>query len=252
LANYGNSSIVVFGIHEDGSLGVPLGMLECKGSGPDAVRQTRSHPHSVTFDPTGRFIAAADLGTDQVMILTLETTGLTLIDATREAPGSGPRQVAFHPDGKNLYVVNEIAGSVSVFKFDPGTGKLGGQIQTISTLPDDFPANGNKNAAGIAIHPSGKFLYVSNRKTEDHPMADSIAAYRIDQVTGRLTLVDFTYEGVACPRTIHFDLNGRWLYVLNQKGDSIIQYAIRPETGELIPAGVTTEIKVPVCIAFKQ
>lgn len=252
LANYGSGNIVAIRLHEDGSLGDPVGMIQNQGSGPSAGRQETSHPHAVTFDPSGRYIAVADLGTDQIMILALNDTGLTHISEAKVTPGSGPRHVAFHPNGKVLYVINELAGSITGFTFDPATGVLGKEIQTIATLPVDFPANGNKGAAGIIVHPSGKFLYASNRKFENHPMADSIVAYRIDQVTNILTLIGYTIEGIICPRAINCDLTGQWLYALNQKGDTIVQFAINHETDDLIPTGIVVRVKVPVSIAFKQ
>jgi 6-phosphogluconolactonase (cycloisomerase 2 family) len=237
---------------QDGSLGEVIGIVQNEGSGPNPERQEAPHPHSVLFDPTGRFIAAADLGTDQIKILALSDNGLRVVSESKTAPGSGPRHVAFHPNGKVLYVINELAGSITGFTFDPATGVLGKEIQTIATLPVDFPANGNKGAAGIIVHPSGKFLYASNRKFENHPMADSIVAYRIDQVTNILTLIGYTIEGIICPRAINCDLTGQWLYALNQKGDTIVQFAINHETDDLIPTGIVVRVKVPVSIAFKQ
>jgi 6-phosphogluconolactonase len=129
---------------------------------------------------------------------------------------------------------------------------LGSAIQTISTLPEDFPPAGKRSAAAILIHPSGKFLYASNRKVTDHSMADSLVAYRIDPLTGQLTCLGFTARGMVCPRTISFDLAGRSLYVLNQKGDSLLQFAIDQETGELSPTRGLTRLKVPVSLVFKQ
>src|SRR5690606_25235573 len=130
------------------------------------------------FDPSGEYIAGADLGTDQVLILQIEGDQLVEIDSTTVAPGSGPRHVAFHPNGMYLYVINELTADISVFPFDASTGQLGEEAQTISTVSDDF--SGQRSTAEIMVHPLGDFLYGSNRKHAEHPLADSIAAYRID------------------------------------------------------------------------
>jgi 6-phosphogluconolactonase (cycloisomerase 2 family) len=251
LANYGGGNIVALGINPDGSLGILAGMILNHGSGPCTGRQDSPHPHAVTFDPSGRFIASPDQGTDQILILAMEAAGPVQINAAKVSPGSGPRHAAFRPDGKGLYVVNELAGSITTFPFDARTGVVGEEIQTIPTLPDDFPANKEKGAAGIIVHPTGKFLYASNRKSANHPMADSIVAYRIDQVTSRLTLIGYTTEGIVYPRTINFDPTGKWLYVLNQKSDTIVRFTINLDTGELVPTGLVFRVKVPVSIVFK-
>jgi 6-phosphogluconolactonase (cycloisomerase 2 family) len=250
LANYGSGTIVAIQIDDDGSLGAPLGMLQNEGCGPNAIRQEMPHPHSVRFDPSGKYIASADLGTDRISILSLSETGFTKVSEIMVSAGSGPRQLAFNPDGKFLYVLNEIAGSVTGFAFDSRTGSLGKEIQTIRTYPDYLSIDGEKSAAEILVHPTGKFLYASNRRVGNNPMADSVTTYRIDPVNGTLTLIGYITTGIAFPRTINFDLSGCFLYVLNQKGDSIVRFAINQITGELSPTDVNIQVKVPVSIIF--
>jgi 6-phosphogluconolactonase (cycloisomerase 2 family) len=126
---------------------------------------------------------------------------------------------------------------------------LGDLIQTISTVAEDFPEE--KSTAEIMVHPSGKFLYGSNRKHTEHPDADAIVAYSIDEETGELTLIGHATEGIMFPRAFNFDPTGTWLYALNQKGDTIVQFEINQETGELTPTGLVIDTPVPVSIVFK-
>jgi 6-phosphogluconolactonase (cycloisomerase 2 family) len=148
-----------------------------------------------------------------------------------------------------LYVINELTSDIMVFPFDASTGQLGDVIQTISTVSEDFPAE--KSTAEIMVHPSGNFLYGSNRKHTEHPDADAIVAFSIDPDTGELTLIEHETEGIAFPRAFNFDPTGTWLYALNQKGDTIIQFEIDQETGELTPTGTVIETPVPVSLVFK-
>lgn len=248
VANYVGATFNLLPIEADGSLGEVVDTVEQSGTGPHE-RQEAPHPHSVIFDPSGSYIAAADLGTDQVLIFQIENDTLTQVDEALVSPGSGPRHVAFHPSGSYLYVINELTATISVFPFDAATGQLGDEMQTISTVPDDFPAN--KSTAEIMVHPSGNFLYGSNRKQEEHPLADSIAAYAIDPTTGELTLIGHATDNIQFPRAFTLDPSGAWLYALNQKGDSIVQFEIDPATGELTPTGLIVESPVPVSLVFK-
>jgi 6-phosphogluconolactonase len=250
VGNYVGGSFQVLPVNEDGSLGPVSSEIQQSGSGPNAERQEAPHPHAVMFDPSGQYIATADLGTDQVQIFQLQDGQLVQVSETTVAPGSGPRHVAFHPNGTVLYVINELTATITALAFDPTTGQLGDEIQTIGTVPDDFPPH--KSTAEIMVHPSGKFLYGSNRKFEDHPLADAIVAFRINEATGELTLIGHTTENIQFPRGFAIDPTGTWLYAMNQKGDTIIQLAINQETGELSPTGLITDAPVPVSMAFKQ
>jgi 6-phosphogluconolactonase (cycloisomerase 2 family) len=144
-----------------------------------------------------------------------------------------------------------MASNVMVFPFDASTGQLGDLIQTISTVSDDFPADADKSTAEIMVHPSGKFLYSSNRKFADHPDADAIVAYSINPDTGEVEVIGRYNEGINFPRAFNFDPTGKWLYALNQKGDTIVQFEINQETGELTPTGVEIDSPVPVSLVFK-
>jgi 6-phosphogluconolactonase len=243
VANYIGGNFVVLPIEAGGRLGPVSSELKDSGTGPDRTRQEAPHPHSVVFDPGGRYIAAADLGIDKVQTFRLIDGGLTRVSAASAAPGAGPRHIAFHLSGRVLYVVNELNATVTVFAFDPATGQIGKALQTISTEPPGY--GGPHSTAEIAVHPSGKFLYASNRGY------NSIIGYRIDPATSLLSVISHATQGVSFPRNFAIDPSGRWLYVANQKGDTIVQFAVNAETGELKPMGHVTSSITPVAIVFR-
>jgi 6-phosphogluconolactonase len=243
VANYIGGDFVVLPIEADGRLGPVSGEVRDSGTGPNEKRQEAPHPHSVVFDPAGRFIAAADLGIDKVQVFRLTDGSLARISEAPVAPGAGPRHIAFDLDGRRFYVVNELNATVTAFSYDPATGQIGKELQTVSTEPSGY--NGPHSTAEIAVHPSGKFLYASNR---GH---NSIVGYRIDRATGSLSVIGFATQGVNFPRNFAIDPSGKWLYVANQKGDTIVQLEINPETGELSPTGQVTQSITPVAIVFR-
>jgi 6-phosphogluconolactonase (cycloisomerase 2 family) len=243
VANYIGGNFVVLPIGEDGRLGPISGEIKDSGSGPNKARQEAPHPHIVTFDPAGRHIATADLGIDKVQIFRLNDGGLARVSEASVAPGAGPRHIAFHLSGQVLYVVNELGATVTAFAYDPATGQIGKELQTISTEPAGY--DGPHSTAEIAVHPSGKFLYASNRGY------NSIVGYRIDPATNLLSVIGHAKQGVNFPRNFAIDPSGKWLYVANQKGDTIVQFEIDPESGELKPTGQVTQSITPVAIVFR-
>lgn len=247
VATYVGGTYEIFPIGEDGGLGEASSVAQQEGSGPHE-RQDASHAHAVAFDPSGQFLAGADLGTDWVKVFSYADGNLVEVGAAMVAAGSGPRHVAFNPSGDILYVINELTATITSFAFDPESGALGDELQTIATVPQNFPTH--KSTAEILIHPSGKFLYGSNRKFEDHALADSIVAYSIDE-NGMLRLVGYTTHNISFPRGFSIDPTGRWLYAMGQKGDVIVQFHIDPNSGALTPTGFSTTAMVPVSMAFK-
>lgn len=244
---------VVLPIREDGGLGPVSEIVQNPGTGPDAARQEMSHPHAVTFDPAGRYLVTADLGIDRVQTFRLTPDGrLALVSEAAVAPGAGPRHVAFTPDGRFVYVANELNATVTAFPYDAVTGVLGDEIQTILMVPDDF--SDARSASEIAAHPSGRFLYASNRGEADaaSPLADSIVAYAIDAVSGMLSLIGYASEGIDVPRGFAIDPTGTWLYACNERGNSIVQLAIDQETGALSATGFVITTPTPVNIIFKN
>jgi 6-phosphogluconolactonase (cycloisomerase 2 family) len=243
VSNYIGGDFVVLPIEADGRIGPVSGRIKNSLSAPPKGRQEAPHPHGVVFDPAGRFIAAPDLGIDKVQIYRLTDGGLALVSEASLPAGTGPRHVAFDLSGKHLYVVNELNATVTVFANDATTGKIGKELQSISTVPKDY--KGKAAAQEVAVHPSGKFLYASTRDYH------SIVGYRIDPSTGLLSVIGFATQGLSSPRNFVFDPSGKWLYALNQTGDTIVQFEINPETGQLTPTGRITPCITPVVMAFR-
>jgi 6-phosphogluconolactonase len=252
VANYNGKNFVLLPINEDGSLEPVSSEVVIEGSGPNEARQDMSHPHAVTFDPAGKFIAGADLGVDKVFIFQINAESGTLeqVSEASTAAGAGPRHVAFNAEGTLLYVVNELDATIAVFAYDSATGTIGELIQTISTVPDPF--EGTKSTAEIFIHPSGKFLYNSNRGQPDTttPEGDAIVVFSVDPETGELTLLQHMTEQIGVPWSFAFDASGAWLYAANYDGNSVTQYAIDQNSGALTFTGNAVETPRPFVIVM--
>jgi 6-phosphogluconolactonase len=245
-ANYGGGSVCSFPIGDDGSLKDGGSVIQHKGSSVNEKRQKEPHAHSINVDKGGHYAFAADLGLDQVLVYKLNAAHGTLeaddhVPPAKVAPGSGPRHFAFHPSGKFAYVINELANTVVAFEYNPHHGSLT-EIQTITTLPKDF--TGTSYCAEVVVHPSGKFLYGSNR---GH---NSIAVFAIDEKTGKLTATSHQGEGIKTPRGFAVEPTGKFLLVGNQDTGSVIVFAIDQKTGALTPTGSKIEVGAPVCIRF--
>lgn len=243
VANYVGGNFVVLPIDAAGRLGPVSGEMTDKGSGPDKGRQEAPHPHMTVFDPAGRTIATADLGTDMIQTFRLVGGGLEKVSEASATPGAGPRHIAFRQNGQALYVVNELNATVTAFAYNPATGQIGKLLQTISTEPSGY--NGPHSTAEIIVHPTGRFLYASNR---GH---NSIVGYRIDPATGLLSTIGYATPGISYPRSFAIEPSGKWLYVLNQKGDTIVQFQIDQDTGELKATGQVTPSITPVTMVFR-
>jgi 6-phosphogluconolactonase len=245
VANYGGGSVASLPIQQDGKLGEPASVIQHKGSSVNKSRQEAPHAHSINVDPANHFAFAADLGLDKVIVYKLDTAKGTLTPneppAALVAPGSGPRHFAFHPSGKYAYVINEMLCTVTAFSYDPEKGVLK-EIQTITTLPHEVKAG--YSTAEVVVHPSGKFLYGSNRGHH------SIAVFSIDETTGKLTAAGHQGEGIKTPRNFNVDPTGKFLLVANQDGDSVVVFRIDPQTGALKPTGSPVAVPKPVCVRF--
>jgi 6-phosphogluconolactonase len=245
VANYGSGSIVPFPIRADGSLGKATTSIQHSGSSANPQRQAGPHAHFIRPSPDNRFALDCDLGLDKIFINRLDATAgkLTANEPpfVTVAPSSGPRHLVFSPDGKFVYVINEMAGTITVFEYAAANAAMA-EVQTISTLPADF--TGSNTAAEIAVHPGGKFLYASNR---GH---DSLAIFAMNRQTGRLTLVGHQSTLGHTPRHFVIDPTGRWLLAENQASNSVIVFAIDPDTGRLTPTGQSISVGSPVCAVF--
>jgi 6-phosphogluconolactonase len=245
-ANYSSGSVTALPVGQDGVLGVATAVVRHSGHGPNAARQEGPHAHSVNLAPGGRVLYACDLGTDRVMHY---VPGPALVPAepaaTAAVPGSGPRHMAFHPNGKYAYVVGELDCTVTVYAVDGESGALQ-QAETVSTLPAGQAPGPGDTGADIHVHPSGKFLYASNRGP------GTLAVFSIDSATGRLALRGHQATGGQTPRGFNIDPSGRVLVAANQDNGLIRSFAIDPESGGLTPTGHEVEVPYAVCIQMLE
>jgi 6-phosphogluconolactonase len=244
VANYGGGSVAVLPIDADGKLREASSFIQHMGSSVDKGRQEGPHGHSINLDAANRFAVAADLGLDKVLVYKFDADKGTLTPntppSTSVPPGSGPRHFAFHPDRRHAYVINEMKSTVTAFDYDSEKGVLK-PVQTLSTLP--HPVKGNSTAE-VQVHPSGKFVYGSNR---GH---NSIAIFTVDAKTGRLTAAGHQATGGKTPRNFGIDPTGKWLLAANQDSDTITVFRIDAKTGKLEPTEHKAEVGKPVCVKF--
>jgi 6-phosphogluconolactonase len=245
VANYGTGSVIVLPVAADGRLDNAVAFDQHKGSGPNPMRQAGPHAHEVTFSPDNRFLLANDLGTDQIYVYRFDATRGTVTPndppSAKTAPGAGPRHLVFHPNGRILYDVNEMAATVTAFRYDAAKGTLE-EFQDISTLPEGFS---ERSGAEIAVSSAGTFLYASNRGQ------DTIALFAIDPLRFTLTAADRTPTLGSKPRHFALDPTGAWLLVENQDSGNIAVFSVHPRTGQLIPsAHAPVRVPDPVCLVF--
>jgi 6-phosphogluconolactonase len=245
VANYGSGSVAALPIQADGSLGEATAILQHAGSSVNPQRQAGSHAHFILPSPDNRFTLDCDLGLDKIFINHLDAKAAKLTPDeppfATVAPGSGPRHLVFSRDGKFVYVINEMASTITVFSYAAKHATMA-EVQTFSTLPKDFATN--NTTSEIALHPSGKFLYGSNR---GH---DSIAVFAVDRKSGKLTLVEIQSTQGRTPRHFVIDPTGRWLLAENQASDSVVVFAIDAGSGKLKPTSQSITIGSPVCAVF--
>lgn len=245
VANYTGGSVSVFPVLKDGSLSEASAFVQHTGHGTNPKRQEAPHAHSIDLSPDDRFAIVDDLGLDETLVYKFDSSkgSLTLNDPpfAKADAGAGPRHFALDPNGKFAYVINEMGSTVSVFDYDARSGVLH-PLQTISTIPQGFTEL-NEDAE-IEVHPSGKFLYASNR---GH---DSIAVFAIDPNKGTLTLIEYVPTKGQSPRNFQIDPTGRLLFAANEKSDNIVIFRINVQTGRLTPTGKVLDISQPVCVRF--
>lgn len=245
VANYGSGGVSVLPVLPDGRLGEATCVIQHEGKSVNPQRQEGPHAHSVNLDPANKFAIVADLGIDKLLVYRFDSAKGTLTPHeppfVATAPGAGPRHVAFHPNGKFVYAINELNSTVTAYRYDEATGILA-EVQTVSTLPTDF--SGNNTTAEVQVHPSGRFLYGSNR---GH---DSIAIFAIESKTGKLTLVGHQLTKGRTPRHFGIDPTGTYLLAANQDSDTISLFRIDLQTGKLQPMEQMVEVSNPVCVKF--
>lgn len=244
VANYLGGSIAVCPVGSDGTLSEASAFIQHTGSGVNPRRQRQPHAHSIHASPDNRFVIVTDLGLDKLLVYRFDAEKGTLApnDPPFAAvkPGSGPRHFAFHPNGRFAYVINELLSTVTAFSYDPKKGTFT-ELQTISTLPEDF--TGNSSTAEIQVDAAGRFLYGSNR---GH---NSIAVFSIAN-NGTLKLVERVPTEGRTPRNFRLDPTGAYLFAANQDTGNIVLFRVDRGSGRLTPTGKQLEVNRPVCVKF--
>jgi len=245
VANYGAGSVALLPVAADGRLGEPAVVHAHSGKSVHPTRQTAPHAHAVTLDPAQRFVFVPDLGIDQVRIYRFDAARSTLTPHEPAfaslKPGAGPRHMAFRPDARFAYVLNELDSTVAVFAYAADSGRLT-PVETVPTLPAGW--TGHSTTAEIAVHPSGRYLYASNR---GH---DSLAIFAIDAARGTLRLLGHQSTGGKTPRHFALDAPGRLVAMENQNSDTIVLARLDPATGLLSPSPHIASVPSPVCAVF--
>jgi 6-phosphogluconolactonase len=242
VANYGSGTVAVLPILEDRSLGEATDVVQHFGSGPDAARQESPHAHQVVFDPTGQQVIVVDLGVDSLYFYDLDETGHLgerVDERFTTEPGAGPRHVALHPDGRHLFVLNELDSMLLVLRRD-ASGFA--QVHAASTLPADF--EGASLAAEVRVSPSGRFVYTTNRGD-----LDSIAVFGFDADAGAIALLLVEPSIAAIPRDFVLTADGAYLIVAGQDSDSIVTFAV-DEEGPTLTEESRAEAQTPVCVVL--
>jgi 6-phosphogluconolactonase len=242
VSNYGSGAVASLQIDDEGKLSEPAFIDQHPAVGAEA----KPHSHCTLFDPAGHFALSCDAGIDRIYSYRYDAAKNMMAANepayTATAAGVHPRHLAYAPNGKFVYNINEAAMSVTAFTYDAEHGGIN-PIQTVSTLPQGYVGEGHSTAE-LVMHPSGKFLYGSNRGP------DNIVGYRVDAETGKLTLIGHTSTQGKTPRSFGVDPSGHWLLAGNQGSDSIVEFKIDQSTGELSPTGTKLELGAPVCFQF--
>jgi 6-phosphogluconolactonase len=241
VANYGGGTVAVLPIAADGSLQKASSVSTHEGKGPNAQRQEKPHAHGIYLDAAERFALSPDLGADRIFVSSLDAEKGTLSahGAGTLEPGSGPRHLAFHPSGRFVYVINELASTVSAFSYDAAKGELQ-PLQTLSALPEGF--KGTSYTAEIEVSPDGRFVYGSNR---GH---DSLAVFSVDAATGKLAPAGHVPIGGSWPRHFKIESSGRVLIAAHQRGATVGFFRLDAKTGQPSALGTPVAIDRPACV----
>lgn len=243
VSNYSSGSVGVLPILADGALGEMTNLVQHHGSGPYVERQEGPHAHSAIFTPDYRFAIVADLGIDELLVYAFDSQAGRLHTHTRATtrPGAGPRHMVFHPNGKHLYVANELDNTVGVYEYDATRGELH-ERQAIGTLLPNAPES---YVADIHVSPAGDRLYVSNRGHE------SIAIFQIE-VGGRLALITILPCGGRFPRNFALSPDSRFLLVANQYSGEVVVLPAQDDTNP--PGTIISRVAVSgaSCVHFHE
>ncbi len=249
-------SVTTLPIRADGSLGEVAGVLVPPGTpGPHRTAQLGPNPHHSPFDPTGRWVLVADRGLDRVFVVRLDTaTGqLAVHDWGSSRELDGPRHVAVNPVLPYAYVLNELRSTLTAYRWDAAAGTLSPHRTVSATAPDMVT---DTRAGEVAVAPSGRFVYVSNRsglgdETPGGPAPDTLGVYRVDRSTGDLTPVEWVSTQGIRPRHFGFTPDARHLYAANEVTHTIVEFTVDQHSGRLHPTGEVIDTPSPVCVIFR-
>ncbi|MFE2297795.1 lactonase family protein [Streptomyces sp. NPDC059445] len=240
-ADYGSGSVSAVPVRPGGELApAASSVLRHAGSGPHTQRQQGPHAHQVQPDPTGRWAVSVDLGTDSVRVCALDGGNLTVHREIALRPGSGPRHLAFHPRGEHVYVLNELAPTVTVCRWGAGEGTLRpvGEAPVLSGVPD-----GDAYPSGIVVSPDGRFVWAAVRG------CDTVSVFAVDAGGEGLTLVAEVPCGGVWPRALALDPSGRFLYAANERSGDVTWFVVDPDTGVPVRGG-SVEAPAASCVVF--
>ena len=247
VANYDSGSVAALPVGQDGRLRDASAAIQHHGTSVNPERQEGPHAHCINNSPDNRFVLAADLGLDEVLVYRFDPARGSLAPNDppfgKTPPGAGPRHFAFHPNGRFVYVINEIQCTASTFSYDAQRGALK-LLATVSTVPKDYKVTKDDSTAEIRVHPSGKFVYGSNRGP------DSIAVFSVDSTSGTLHPIEYVSTQGKTPRGFNIDPTGSYLIAGNQDSDSLVVFRIDQKTGRLTPTGQKLEAYAPVDVEF--
>ncbi len=250
IANFGSGTIAVLRVNEDGSLGEQSASVQQTGSSVHPLYQTGPHAHSIDVSPDNRFVIVSDLGSDKVLVYRFDAAAGSLTPndppSIKVRPGYGPRHFLFHPNGKVGYLMTEMGGTVIAYAWDASRGVLT-PIQETNTVPKDyvsFDVGSDNHSAEVVVHPTGKFLYDSNRGP------DTIGVLSINPSDGALSLIEQASAAGLLPRSIEVDPTGSYLLAANQATDNVIIFHIEAQTGRIVPTRQALKLDAPVCIKF--
>jgi 6-phosphogluconolactonase len=243
VANYGGGSVAMLPIQKSGRLSKASAFVQHQGSSVNPRRQEGPHAHAIVVSPDNRYAFSPDLGLDQILIYKMDLKKGKLLPGrqpfARVQAGQGPRHFEFHPRGKYAYVINEIGNTITVFDYDAQKGTLI-EVQSVPTLPPGFGEV--SHTADIHVHPSGRFLYGSNR---GH---DSLVICSIEGRTGKLAVLGHESTQGKVPRNFAIDPTGTYALAANQDTDTVVTFRIDRRTGQLKPTGHVAQVPTPVCL----
>jgi 6-phosphogluconolactonase len=236
VANYGTGNVVLYEL-KDGQIVTQLDEVQHVGKSINEQRQEAPHAHAVVFSPDNQFLLVADLGLDEIKSYRVDAGKLQLHSIFKTKPGAGPRQLEFHPNGKHVFIINELDASLITAHYQDGRLT---ELQTLSTLPENY--TGEKWAAAIHVSPNGNYVYASNR------LHNSIAVFSFDEASERLQAIQHIASGGNTPRDFALDPSGKFLITAHQESDDLFSFFVND--GRLEPTGYSLKLGTPVCIAM--